>query len=235
MPLSVDDVFMRQTQLFHPGKHQRRVNIFGVGTVGSFTALALAKLGLKYIDLWDADAVEIHNCPNQLHPWRDVGRQKVESTKRLIEHFCEGMDEVEPEVTAHDEFYEGQTDLEGVVISAADLMSARQTFWDKVRMNLNVSLFIDTRMAGQGFRLYSILPHDPDHIELYESSLYTDEESSEVPCGERSCIDMGFLIASRVTRSVRRYLGEGLVEPFIVEDVRSLDLINATGKVEKAA
>jgi len=215
---ATDQTYLRQTDLFHPGKHQERITILGAGQTGSFAAFGLAKLGISTMEIWDADTVEPHNCANQLHRWTDLGMPKVEATKDIIHMFCDGMDEQPPEIILHREMYEGQAPLRGLVICAADSMKARAMFWEKVKMNVQVRLFLDPRVGGQALRLYSIAPCDPDHIKLYEESLYTDEEGDTIPCGSRATSDMGMLIASRVVRAVRRYLAGSIVEPMLVED-----------------
>jgi hypothetical protein len=219
---ATDETYMRQTTLFHPGKHQEHITILGAGQTGSFAAFGLAKLGISDMEIWDADTVEPHNCPNQLHRWTDLGKPKVEATEEIIHAFCDGMDETPPRITTHQEMYEGQAPLHGVVICAADSMKARASFWEMVKMNIRVRLFIDPRLGGQSLRLYSIAPCDLSHIKLYEESLYSDEEGDTIPCGSRATSDMGMLIASRVVRVVRRYLANSLVEPMLVEDASTM-------------
>ncbi|MHA2064451.1 MAG: ThiF family adenylyltransferase [Candidatus Thorarchaeota archaeon] len=224
-----DNVYLRQTDLFDPSKHQERIIILGAGQTGSFTAFGLAKLGVKNIEIWDADAVEPHNCPNQLHRWSDLGDAKVRATSKIIHSFCDGMDEEPPNIVARDEMYEGQAPLKGLVICAADSMEARTLFWEKVKMNLMVPLYIDPRLGGQSLHLYCMVPHDPDHIKIYEGSLYTDEEGDEIPCGSRATSDMGFLIAARIVRAVRRFLACGIVEPLLVEDASTMTAVLGAG------
>jgi hypothetical protein len=215
---ATDQTYLRQTDLFHPEKHQEHIIIIGAGQTGSFAAFCLAKMGVSTIEIWDGDIVEPHNCPNQLHRWTDLGKPKVEATKEIIHAFCDGMDAALPNIITHYEMYEGQSPLHGLVICAADSMKARAMFWEKVKMNVQVRLFLDPRVGGQSLRLYSIAPCDPDHIKLYEESLYTDEEGDTIPCGSRATSDMGMLIASRVVRAVRRYLAGSIVEPMLIED-----------------
>lgn len=224
----VEEVFKRQSALFDPQNHQVPVTILGAGATGSFTALALAKLGFKDIRLWDADTVEVHNVPNQLHRWGDCGKSKVQATAEIIQMFCEGLDEVEPVITTHAKMFEAEDGIgSGVVVCAADKMDARKLFWDKVKGNVNIPLYLDPRVSGQIFHLYSIEPFNPAHIEVYEASLHSDEEGDEVPCGERATCDMSFLVASRVARAIRRYAVSTIVEPFNIEDARILQVIQA--------
>lgn len=224
--LVTGDIFSRQMALFDPDNHQVRVTILGAGATGSFVALALAKLGVKDIHIWDQDTVEWHNVPNQLHRWSDTGKSKVEATAEIVEQFCQGLDEIEPKMTLHNKMFEPEDSLtHGIVVCAADSMEARQLFWEKIKGNLKIDLYIDPRVGGQIFHLYCIEPVNPEHQELYEASLHTDEEASNIPCGERATCDMSFLVASRVVRAIRRYAVSSIVESYNIEYATNLDVM----------
>ena len=53
------------------------VTMVGCGAVGSFTALALSKMGVGSMTLYDPDTVEVHNLPVQMFTNADLGRPKV--------------------------------------------------------------------------------------------------------------------------------------------------------------
>ena len=62
-----------------------KVIIFGVGGVGSYTAEALARVGIGEIVLVDGDAISISNINRQIHATHNtVGQLKVESMKQRI-------------------------------------------------------------------------------------------------------------------------------------------------------
>jgi hypothetical protein len=226
--ITTPQIFSRQMGLFNPDKHQKRVIILGVGATGSFTALALAKMGIQDIQIWDADYVEMHNCPNQLHRWSDLGRSKVDATKDIVHSFCDGLDQTTPNIQTFSRFFEEEDDFGqgGIVICAADSMAARAMFWEKVKRNMRVDLYIDPRVGGQIIHMYCLDPFNPEHAQMYESTLHSDEESSELPCGERATSDMSFLVASRICRAVRRFAVDETIEPFIMENAQRLETIN---------
>lgn len=224
-------VFSRQLALFDPESHQVPVTILGAGATGSFTALALAKLGIKDIHIWDGDTVEWHNVPNQLHRWGDIGEHKVEATSEIVQDFCRGLDLIEPSIHTHGKMFEEEDSLgHGIVVCAADTMKARNLFWSKIKNNIRIDLYIDPRVGGQSFHLYSIDPTSPEHQELYEASLYTDEEASPVPCGERATCDMSFLVASRVVRAIRRYAVSQIIETLNIESAVNLEVVRVGGE-----
>lgn len=62
-----------------------KVAVFGVGGVGSYTAMALARSGVYNIDLIDSDTVSITNINRQLvADFNTVGRKKTEVMKEII-------------------------------------------------------------------------------------------------------------------------------------------------------
>jgi len=59
--------------------HKKRVAVFGIGGVGSFSAEALVRAGIGSISLFDADCVDITNLNRQLIALHStVGEAKVE-------------------------------------------------------------------------------------------------------------------------------------------------------------
>lgn len=83
----------------------KRVAVFGIGGVGSFTAEALARSGIGAIDVIDSDTVDITNINRQLYALSStVGRYKVDVARERI------LD-INPDckVTAHRMFYNEET------------------------------------------------------------------------------------------------------------------------------
>ena len=64
---------------------QARVIVFGIGGVGSWTAEALVRTGLKHITLVDADRVAVSNINRQAPATTlTVGEPKTEAMRRLL-------------------------------------------------------------------------------------------------------------------------------------------------------
>jgi len=64
---------------------QTRICIIGIGGVGSWTAEALARCGLGYIDLIDDDVISVSNINRQIHALdNSIGQSKVELMKQRI-------------------------------------------------------------------------------------------------------------------------------------------------------
>src|ERR1700748_433265 len=78
--------YTRQRDFFNPTEVNASATIAGCGGIGSFTAFALAKLGVQHFTLIDFDTVDEHNLPNQMFSVAsydfadgDVGRLKVDA------------------------------------------------------------------------------------------------------------------------------------------------------------
>jgi len=214
--------YLRQQDIFDPRiAEELPVFIIGAGGIGGPTALLLAKLGMQKITVVDFDKVEEHNQPNQIFGQRDLGTQKTLALREIVERLTDTSVETRPlritEETPRDFF-------RGIVISAVDKMSSRSIIWQKVRFNPAVRLFIDGRIGGQVLRLYTVNPVIPDHIQFYEKTIHPDEEGVELPCTARAVIDVGFFIASFITRAVRLHLKDDHMEKEVLFDVRNLSL-----------
>jgi hypothetical protein len=222
--------FLRQLDFFDPEKDGNvGVEIIGAGGIGSFVALALAKLGINKMRVWDGDKVENHNLPNQLHAIASVGVPKAESIAKV----CHDLGEVDIEVK--NEFWtpEKAAGLSGIVISAVDSMGrnanrdtdGRKEIWEAVKMNTNVRLFIDCRIGGEFIRILSVRPiNDYMKYGWYEKNLFEDKDAAPLPCTAKSIIDVGFMVAAIVTRLVRGYLKNGEVMHDVIASMTDLTL-----------
>jgi len=171
--------YARQSGLFDPTKQQAHVEVIGAGSVGSFTTLALAKIGIKDITSWDNDFIDNHNIPNQFYRLGEVGKPKVTALASTIKEY-ENID-----ITAKHMRYNGQ-DLKGIVVSAVDSMDARRFIWDCVKSE-PVDHYIDTRMGGNLMKIYSLSPKDKKRGKEYEKALGGKKELP-LRCSERTIL-----------------------------------------------
>lgn len=198
-----------------------RINLIGVGGIGSPTALTLAKMGISRLKLFDDDLVSPHNIPNQVFRLSDIGRPKVVAAKEVVEDFTDAK------VEAIQERYDGRQRLDGVVISAVDDMTQRMIIWNKLRYNIQVPLYVEARMGAEVLRLYSLNPTDPEAVSRYEKTLYTSAEAVHQPCTEKSIIYTVMVAAGIITGQVKKWL---VGEPYHFEII--VDLKNMIMMVE---
>src|SRR5512138_700999 len=118
--------FWRQMDIVTPTDLEKfPVTIIGVGGIGSPTALALSKMGVQNITIYDDDDVEDHNLPNQMYRISDLGKSKVEGTRDICNDFA-GLN-----IDIHKERFENQP-ISGIVISGVDTMKSREIIWKRM-------------------------------------------------------------------------------------------------------
>lgn len=144
-----------------------RIDVVGVGATGSWLVMALAKLGLANIHVWDADVVEAKNVSNQLYGNQHVGMPKVEALKQIIKDFA-GLD-----ITTHNQFCtskDGQS-FGYALFLLVDTMSARADIWEGAMFNLSLRHIIETRLASDAGKIYTIDRRDEDAVAYWVASL----------------------------------------------------------------
>lgn len=206
--------FQRQTGIIDiENFRDNKVAIIGCGAVGSFTAISLVKMGLTKFKIYDFDSIEIHNLPNQFFSWRDLGKRKVDVTDRYMKHFNKSI-----EVKKSGRFDENSVLDVQIVISCVDKMSVRKEIFDACRINKNVQLFIDTRMAGLQGQVYTVDMENKKEKENYLKTLFGDDQAVQQRCTERSILFTVLGVASLVCNQVVKALKEEELRNYIVLD-----------------
>jgi molybdopterin/thiamine biosynthesis adenylyltransferase len=213
--------FSRQTDLVDAEALETPITIVGCGGIGSFTALALGKMGCTHLTVYDDDLVEDQNIPIQLYRIGDVGQLKVERLADIIKSFTgTGID-------ARPERVQGQR-LQGIVVSGVDSMEGRRRIWDRsIRFKAGVAAYIDARMGAEVSRIYTVRPADPDHVRFYERTLYSDDEALQLPCTAQAIVYTGFGIASLVAGQVKRVAMGEAYKREIIFDHKTLTFLTA--------
>lgn len=194
--------------------------LIGCGGIGSPTALALAKMGVPGLSLYDGDTIEDHNLPNQLFELGDIGRPKTIALADILKRYADCS------VVANREYYEGQQLLPGVVISGVDSMAARKSIIKKLRFNPVARLYIDARMGGEICRIYTINPSLPSQLRWYEENmLYSDEDAAPEPCTEKAIIYNTFFIAALIANQVKKFVRKEPLAKELLADLVNLQLI----------
>lgn len=196
-----------------------RATLIGAGGIGSPTALALAKMGVQHIAVYDDDRVEPHNLPNQLYRFGDLGRAKVEGLAEICRDFA-GI-----EIGAKPERFDGNHQLSGVVISGVDTMAGRKEIWRRIRYNSAVQLYIEARMGAEVGRIHSVKPCEPDLVRWYEKTLYDDSEAVDLPCTARAVIYNVFVIAGFIANQVKKFAMAEPVAREVIFDLKNLIFI----------
>ncbi|MDR0607512.1 MAG: ThiF family adenylyltransferase [Candidatus Peribacteria bacterium] len=186
----------RHKQIFNASTFDKRVDIVGVGAVGSKVALEVAKLGVKNLHIWDDDVVEAHNISNQaFYKERDIGKRKVVA---LSEHIQQATGLIP---TVHDTKVDANTELGEVVFLLVDNMAARKEIFDGLSYTMTTEVIIEIRMGTRSGYIYTIDPNDVEQIEFWQTNWYPDKEviqpsacGSKLSIGATSSIISGYAV-----------------------------------------
>ena len=211
--------YTRQMDIISPTqlKNTQLIGI-GAGGIGSPTVLALTKMGLHDITIYDDDVIEVHNLPNQMYRLKDLGKLKVDALAEICEEYSGTV------IIKNTEKYFNQ-DLNGVVFSGVDSMGQREIIWKSIKNNPNVSIYIDGRMGGEVARILTINPCDPVDIEFYESTLCKDEDAQDLPCTARAIIYNVFTIASIICNKVKKHVKKETYFKDLIIDLKTSTFI----------
>lgn len=193
----VSDPFWRQLDIFDPKRFSVPVTVIGAGAIGSFAVLALTKMGVRDVTVWDGDTVSEHNLPNQFFRVADVGRKKVEALAEIVRAF-NGV-----EISPRAEMFDGLEAPRGIVISAVDSMAARSRIWAALRNNPWVTWYVDARMGGEVYCRYVVRVGDAEQRTRYEATLYSDASAVPQRCTAKAIMYNVLGVAGDVAAAVK--------------------------------
>ena len=199
------------------------VTLVGAGGIGAATGLALAKLGVQWMDIYDFDRVDDVNIPTQLHKVSDIGRPKVVALANLMKEFSDEIKgEAHPHAMASDTFIGNP-----VVISAVDSIAARKEIWDATYNSQGVEWYLDARMGAETFQLYTVHLEDVDTVEPYQNMLRNlhDDDIPDAPCTARATIYTAFIAAGHIAHQVKRIAMEEDVPSVLIHDIKTFQLL----------
>lgn len=210
----------RHKELFDPETFHHPITIIGAGATGSWLTIALAKLGIKNITVWDFDIVEEHNVANQVFLLKDIGFPKVNALHDLIH------DAVHTSISTHNEPFTNQR-LSGIVFLMVDTMQARKYIWEaSIKMKPSVTHLIEPRMGLDVGRVYNVSPCNLKHIKQYEDTYYSDDAAEISACGNSmTVVSSAIGIASWCVRQLINFHNNIDVDNEILIDFKHNNII----------
>jgi len=187
---------LRQSDILPEKCLDMPITVIGAGAIGSFTVLALSKMGFKNITVFDFDKVDDVNMSCQFYRYSDIGKPKVEALKDLIKDFTGNT------ISICNEPYEVGK-FKGLVISAVDSMAVRKNIWKNQVGNYDCVSVIDPRMASEYAMLYTMDPNLEKDVKSYEKTLFSDEEGVQERCTARSTMYTVNMIAGHTAKAVK--------------------------------
>ncbi|MBI5060553.1 ThiF family adenylyltransferase [candidate division KSB1 bacterium] len=214
-----DDRFLRQSDVLDASKvSQLGITLIGLGSIGSVTGLALAKLGVVGLTAYDADFVESHNWSNQMYSDSDIGSLKATAFTMLLETYGGQTPNAVPARFAE------QT-LTEIVISAVDSMESRKLIWRAVREQSQMRLYIDSRMGLETLDVHVVRPQIREDRVRYSATLVSDAETLQESCTARSVCYTPLMAASIICNLIRRYVNDEQLPSRVILDLATFTLL----------
>ena len=191
-------------ELLPPEKCNIPITVIGAGAIGSFTVLALAKMGFEDITVIDFDKIEVENMNCQFYRFKDIGKFKVDALKELVNDFT-GVN-----INVLADKYVGGKPFKGIVITAVDSMATRKLVWENHKeVAIGTKFIVDPRMGAEVAMLYTMNPMSVEDIASYEKTLYTDENSFHERCTAKSTMYTACMLSGLVAKTVKDIVTDG--------------------------
>lgn len=199
---------------------QTDVTLAGVGGIGSWCALLLAKLNVNKLTMYDYDSVESTNIAGQFYGVSQIGSFKTSAVAESLRNYARYNDYV-----CRPERFIPTSPTSNVMICGFDNMAARKTFFEawlnRVGNYTDKSklLFIDGRLNAEEFQIFAIQGDDTNAIEKYRREyLFDDSEVEEAICSYKQTSFMANMIASYMINIFVNFIANQC-DPIIPRDV----------------
>ena len=186
--------------IWYEAIQSKTIILAGVGGIGSWTALLLARLRPLALYIYDPDTVDATNISGQLYSIADIYEPKVRAMNNMAHNFATYYS-----IYAIEERFTDTCTPGDIMICGFDNMEARTTFFRAWKSRVESKpeneradcLFIDGRLAAEEFQVLCIKGDDTYNINRYETEfLFSDEEAEETICSYKQTSFMANMIAS---------------------------------------
>jgi len=163
-------------------KGDNTVSVIGCGSIGSYVAKNLVKLGVTYLDMYDMDNVAEENIGTQDYNHSDIGEFKALALARSLNKMKRGL-----VIRPHIKRITSDSKLDSeVVFSCVDSMSARRDVFNVVNRSISTRFLIDVRMAI-GILHIIVIPNTPIEMRNYDDFyLFDDRVALQEPCTNKA-------------------------------------------------
>lgn len=219
--MNVNKVFKRQLDIVKPSDLELPILVIGAGGIGSWTTLALSKMGCSNLTVVDYDTVENHNIPSQFYKESQVGKNKVDALADNIKEFT-GVN-IKCDTFKFEEFWSRKNEMEPkdfkIIISAVDSLETRKSIWKLLKNDTTWELYLDARMGGELLRLLVVAANFPTTIEKYEKVLNTRTKASEEVCTAKSIVYNTFMCGGLIAHVVKKFVKKEQVKLSLIFDI----------------
>jgi molybdopterin/thiamine biosynthesis adenylyltransferase len=190
---------------------QRFIYLIGLGGIGSWTALNLARIGHS-LCLIDGDVVDQTNVGGgQMYRTKDIGKNKVACVHEICREFgCSASME-----TYNDNYNVESFGINAITICGLDNMAARKEIFEawvtyvqkEKKSDRRDCLFIDGRLLLENMEIFTIKGNDGAAIAEYRQKyLFDDSEVATLDCTTKQCTFSAMTIAGLITTTLCNWL-----------------------------
>lgn len=178
---------------------EQEVVLAGLGGIGSWCALLLSRLDIRYLTLYDDDTVDSVNLAGQFYGKNQIKAYKASAISTAIHEYSNYYN-----CNACTKKFDINSVASRIMICGFDNMEARKIFYrrwlyylNKYPSTANESLFIDGRLSADTFQVLCIKGDDTYNRKRYEEKfLFDDSEADETICSFKQTSFMANMIAS---------------------------------------
>lgn len=208
----------RGMNLINPDKLKFRILLVGLGTIGSWTAVAMEKIGCENMIMFDNDKVATPNIGCQVYVPEELRLLKTDAMFERLNRKENNIDAVNSKI---EEYPKELFDQAQLIVNAADSMDTRKFLIENLT---DKQTLIDGRMAGNAIEIYTAVGSDPVSIETFKKSLFDSSQARPIPCGMKAVAYNGFVCAGLLTDLVAKYANGEKLPAEILVDLRNLTL-----------
>ena len=192
------------------------VTIVGVGGIGAVTALCLAKMGVKYMTIYDFDDVGVENMATQLLKVSGVGNPKVQDVTETLFMFSDEINLL----PIRERMDETSNLIGDLVVCCVDTIEARQKVF---YASSNARWFLDTRMSAMEYQHFLVDMTNEDAYNAYKFSLFAlnDENVPDAPCTEKATFFTAMIAAGNVGNVVKGIVTNDIVSHRLVQNIKT--------------
>lgn len=226
--LTMDDSTIRFSgALWYEAIKKTRIILAGLGGIGSWCGLLLARLAPASIVLYDDDTIDTTNMGGQLYTRDDIGKKKASSMVNLIGKYTSISS-----VYGINERFDNTKEAGDIMICGFDNMIARTMFFNSWLNHLHKvpeqdrskCVFIDGRLSIDTLQVFTIRGNDAHSIITYKRDyLFSDYEADAHICSLKQTSYMANMIASLMVNSFTNFIANTLNpdlpydNPFFIE------------------
>lgn len=218
----MNEKYKRQLTIIEPETLKMPILVIGGGGIGSWSALALAKMGCQDLKVMDFDKVELHNTASQIYDEGNIGKNKVKALAETIEKMTSlKIGGIAEKWSKDSQFWSP------ITISGVDSIETRKEIWEAIPKDNKVNFYIDGRMAGNLIRIYIVDFSKKEMVENYDKAINSKIEVEAQACTERAVVYNTFICGGLMANIVKKAVKNEELPKEIIFDLANLELMRS--------